>query len=914
VAEENLGTARGKLLIDGSQARAELKRTASSAEDFRNKSERSGGAAAGAMKKAGKGVAIAAVGIAGAFLLAIGSAASFEKRISAIGAVTGASAEDLDNVRRKALQLGKDTKFSAGEAAEAIEELAKAGLSLPDIMNGAADATVNLAAAGEIDLPQAATIASNAMNQFGLAAKQLPAVADDIAGAANASAIDVSQFGQSISQVGAVANLAGLSFHDTAVAIAEMGNAGIKGSDAGTSLKTFLQNLIPTTKQQIDLSKKLGLITKEGTNAFFDQKGKVKGLADISQVLQRALAGMGEEQKLATLGILFGSDAIRAAAVLADQGAAGYDKMSKSMGKVKAADVAKKRMDNLAGSIEQMKGSAETLAIVIGESLQGAFRTVVDGATGFLNILISLAQKIPQFLESAKRLIKEGLEKLREAWNSDSIQRFVQAIARLVDVLKGPITSLLKGLVAPSKALALVVGGALKLAFDAVGVALDTAADAAEFVSRNWDTIAPIITTISVVFLPLIVVLVAQLGILGAAAIASAVKQVVAWGMSQAAAAKSLAVMIAVSTRLIVMWVLMGVRALVAGAMVVVSYTLQSGSAIKSAAIQLAAMASMIVRWIALGLAALRAGAQVALAWLLALGPIGIIIAAVIAAAILIVLFWDKIKAGAVAVLNWLKTNWPLLLAILTGPIGLAVLFLVKNWNKIVEGAKTMVVNVANWFRALPGRLLGAVGNLGTLLFNKGLDLLRGLLNGIRQAWNNVIEWFKGVPGQVGRAFSAAGTWLFSAGVAMIMGFIHGIESMAQRLAESAANAATAAVAGVKRLLHIGSPSRVFFDIGTDTMQGFINGVEKMSKKAIGAVTAMAATVPTAFTAQVSPGALPSGLVARPASGVPTPGASRTWSPTVVVNNAPPTTTTAQIQEGLRRAEALHSPLEALVG
>jgi TP901 family phage tail tape measure protein len=914
VAEENLGTARGKLLIDGSQARAELKRTASSAEDFRKNSERSGGAAAGAMKKAGKGVAIAAVGIAAAFLLAVNSAANFEQRISAIGAVTGASAEDLENVRQKTLQLGKDTKFSAGEAASAIEELAKAGLTLPDILNGAADATVNLAAAGEIDLPQAAIIASNAMNQFGLAAKQMPKVADDIAGAANASAIDVAQFGQSLSQVGAVANLAGLSFHDTAVAIAEMGDAGIKGSDAGTSLKTFLQNLIPTTKQQIDLSKKLGLITKDGSNAFFDQKGKVKGLADVSQTLQGALKGMGEEQKLATLGILFGSDAIRAAAVLADKGAAGYDKMSKSMGKVKAADVAKKRMDNLKGSIEQMKGSAETLAIVLGESLQGAIRSVVDGATGFLNMLITLGQRIPELIEASKRLVKEAIEKVQAAWNSDTVQRFVGAIVRLVNVLKGPITSLLKGLIGPSKTLALIAGGILKLAFDALGVALDAAADAAEFVSRNWDVIGPIITTLSVVFLPMIVVLLAQLAILGAAAIASATKQVVAWTMSKVAAVKSLGIMIAVSTTMIASWIAMGVRAIVAGALIAGSYILQGLSAIRSAAIQLAAMTVLIAKWVLMGAKAAINGAIIAAAWLASLGPIGLVILAVIAAAVAIFIWWDKIKAGALAVLDWLRHNWPLILGILLGPLGLAVVLIIRNWDKIVAGAKAMVGTVVAWFKALPGRILSAVGGLGTLLFQKGLDLLLGLLRGIKNAWNSVVAWFRGVPDMVGRAFSAAGTWLFSAGVALIMGFIHGIESMAQNLVNSGVNAASAAVAGIKRFLHIGSPSKLMMDIGINTIEGFVEGIARMQRNAENAIRTMAATVPTTFAAEVTPGALPSSLVGRSAISTPAFGGSRTWSPTVYVNNAPPTTTSEQVLEGLRRAEALHSPQEALVG
>lgn len=408
----------------------------------------SGDKSKAALDKTSKGMLIAGAGLVGGLALAVKSAADFEKSLSGIKAVSGGTGEQMAAVSKKALQLGADTQFSAGEAATAIEELVKAGISLPDVLNGAADATVALAAAGSVDLPVAATIAANSMNQFGLTAKQMPAIVDQIAGAANASAIDVTDFGNSLTQVGAVANLAGLSFKDTAVAIAEMGNAGIKGSDAGTSLKTMLQNLIPTTKAQINESIKLGLITagnhtameklaqrgikplsnsyadvskammdyvvkqtglKAGSNdaqkavselgvstgaiqnQFFDATGKVKKLSDIQAVLQKAYKGSTREQMLQSQGMLFGTDAIRASAVLTKAGAAGYDKMSTAMGKMSAADVAKTRMNNLAGSVEQLKGSAETMAIGLGSVLLPMLKAVADQLTSLVNWFVSLS-------------------------------------------------------------------------------------------------------------------------------------------------------------------------------------------------------------------------------------------------------------------------------------------------------------------------------------------------------------------------------------------------------------------------------------------------------------------------------------------------------------------------------------------
>lgn len=384
MADYNLGTARGVIEIEyrgdaATQAQRDLRQTGSAAEDASRRTSR-----------AGSQLAATGLVIAGGLAFAAKSAADFEARLSAVQAVSGASAEEMEQLREKSLQLGKDTAFSASESASAIEELVKAGLSVQDVMNGAADATVALAAAGEVSMPEAASIASNAMNQFGLAAQDLPKVADAIAGAANASAIDVGEFGMSLSQVGAVANLAGANFQDTATAIALMGNAGIKGSDAGTSLKSMLNNLQPTTEKATDLMQRLGLMTQDGTNKFYDQEGNLRSLADVSGLLSKSMEDLTKQQQQQALETIFGSDAIRAAAVLANQGADGFNNMADSMGKVTAADVAATRMDNLQGSIEQLKGSLETLMIVIGTPLLNGIRTVVDGLTSMLNIILDL--------------------------------------------------------------------------------------------------------------------------------------------------------------------------------------------------------------------------------------------------------------------------------------------------------------------------------------------------------------------------------------------------------------------------------------------------------------------------------------------------------------------------------------------
>ena len=443
MADYNLGTAQGRITVDGGPAAAGFKVAQRAGEEFGNAVQRK---VASVEQLGRRMVAVGAAGVVG-FGLAVKSASDFESGLSAVRAVSGATTEQMKLISAAALRIGKDTSFSATEATSAIEELVKAGISVEDVLGGAADATVALAAAGSISLPEAASLAANAMNQFGLSASELPKVADTIAGAANASAISVGDFAGSLQQVGAVANLAGLSFDDTAVAIAQLGNAGITASDAGTSLKTLFTNLIPTTRDQQNEFRRLGLSAvgseaamvalgekgirplsrsyddvetaiskyiqqstgaKIGTadnekatrqlgietgalkNQFFDAAGNLKSLSDIQGILKNSTKDLTKEQKLASFELLFGSDAIRAAAVLAEEGSEGFNKLATAIGKTTAADVAKTRLDNLGGSLEQLRGTLETAQIIIGQVILPILKRFVDAVTFLVNIFNSL--------------------------------------------------------------------------------------------------------------------------------------------------------------------------------------------------------------------------------------------------------------------------------------------------------------------------------------------------------------------------------------------------------------------------------------------------------------------------------------------------------------------------------------------
>lgn len=355
----------------------------------------------GESMRAGLGVgaslaAVAGIGaVATGFGAAVSAASGFEKTMSAVKAVSGATADEMEQISAAALKIGKDTSFSAKEAASGMEELIKAGVSTKDAVGGAAAAVATLAEAGGVDLKAAAEIGSNAMNVFGKSGRDMAGVANTISGAVNASAIDMNDFKFSMASFGAVAATVGFTMEDTATAIAVMGQAGVKGSDAGTSLKTMMLNLQPATEKQKSLFSELGIVTAEGGNAFFDASGKIKSMAEVAGVLQGALGGMSEQQKIATLETMFGSDAIRAGAILTKAGAAGFDEMAASMGKVSAADVAAERLNNLSGSMEKLKGSVETGAVILGGMLTPALKGMADSATEGVNGVIAAIEALP---------------------------------------------------------------------------------------------------------------------------------------------------------------------------------------------------------------------------------------------------------------------------------------------------------------------------------------------------------------------------------------------------------------------------------------------------------------------------------------------------------------------------------------
>jgi TP901 family phage tail tape measure protein len=359
--------------------------------------------AVGALRQIGA----AAVNLAGMGIAALGDqlrtsvdvAATFQSALYKFQAVAGDSLTkaglSFDDVKQKALELGSSTQFSAQQALDAMTELVKGGVNVKDVMSGATDATLALAAAAQLDLANAATIVAKQLGVWGETGVTAANVADLLASAANASTVDVEELALGLANVGGSAKVAGLSFQETVQTMALIAPSFSSAADAGTSMKTFLQRLIPTTKDATQMMIRLGLATKDGSSKFFDAKGEFIGMEKAAQLLHEATKNLSDEQKFLALNTIFGSDAIRAAAAIAEAGAAGYNEMGQAMKDAGgAAQAAAIMQQGYSFTLDQFNAAVETLQITVGSALLPHLTQLVAAAAEGVNAFTGWASSI----------------------------------------------------------------------------------------------------------------------------------------------------------------------------------------------------------------------------------------------------------------------------------------------------------------------------------------------------------------------------------------------------------------------------------------------------------------------------------------------------------------------------------------
>lgn len=348
--------------VDGSKAKGEIDKVGDSVDGLGGKTKEADAAFASFARTMGRGALVVGAAAVAGLGVAIKSAGDYESSLSQLKQASSATGQEMAAMAQLARELGQSNDLagvSAADAARTMVELSKAGLSVKDTMDSS-KAVMSLAKAGNIDFAEAAVIAASALNAFGLQGNQAIQVADMLAAGANASQAELGDLALGLQQSATVAKQFNLSLNENVTALALFANNGIKGSDAGTSLKTMLIALAKPTDVSATLMKQIGF------NAY-DAAGKFVGLEEMSKRLAKSTSKMTDEQKQNTLATIFGTDAFRAAAVLADNAGDSYGKMSKAVGQVGAAQkAAAAQLGPFDKATEGLKNSMSELGLTIG--------------------------------------------------------------------------------------------------------------------------------------------------------------------------------------------------------------------------------------------------------------------------------------------------------------------------------------------------------------------------------------------------------------------------------------------------------------------------------------------------------------------------------------------------------------------
>lgn len=324
--------------------------------------------------------------IVGVGAAAVKTATDFEAGMSEVKAISGATGSEFDALREKAIEMGAKTKFSASDSADAFKYMAMAGWDASAMIDGIAG-VMDLAAASGEDLATTSDIVTDALTAFGLQASDSAHFADVLAQASSKSNTNVGLMGETFKYVAPVAGALGYSIEDTAVAIGLMANSGIKGSQAGTALRSTITRLAKPVGEAKDAVEELGISI---TNA----DGTMKPLSQTMVELREKFAGLTEEQKAQYAAMLAGQEGMSGLLAIVNASDEDFQKLTDEINNANGAaeDMASVMMDNTAGAVEQLKGALESAGILIGEKLTPYIRKLAEWITGLVEKFNSLSE------------------------------------------------------------------------------------------------------------------------------------------------------------------------------------------------------------------------------------------------------------------------------------------------------------------------------------------------------------------------------------------------------------------------------------------------------------------------------------------------------------------------------------------
>lgn len=369
-----------------------LKKTTGSASDTFAKLSESTEKFGNNSKQIGKSLLPLTAAITGVGTASVVMANNFNDAMSQAAGALDKPMSEMKELRQLAIQTGQDTIFSATESANAITELAKGGLTEAEIKAGALQTTMDLAASSGMDLGSAANVVVQTMGAFGLSADKSATAANALAGAAAASSTDVEPLTQALAQCSAGAKNAGWEVQETTAVLGRFADAGITGSDAGTSLKTMLKSLAAPSNTAAKLINKLGIKTR-------DSSGNLLDASSMAEELKNKLGGLDSASRDAALSTIFGSDAMRAATVMMNSGSEGLKKYIDAANDQEAAQrLANAQMSDGSRAIEELKGSFETAAIQIGDTIAPVVQKVAECITKLVNKFTALPSGVQKII------------------------------------------------------------------------------------------------------------------------------------------------------------------------------------------------------------------------------------------------------------------------------------------------------------------------------------------------------------------------------------------------------------------------------------------------------------------------------------------------------------------------------------
>lgn len=363
-----------RLMADTSQYEASLAKAGKSTEELAGGLEKSG-SKTGIVTKGltAAGLAVAAFGVA-----SIKMAADFDEQMSTVQANSGATSAQLGQLREAALQAGASTVYTASESAGAINDLAKAGMSVSDILSGGLTASLNLAAAGQMNVGDAAEYMSQALTMFHLSGKDATSTADALAAGADKAVGNVSDFGDALNNCGVMANSFGMNLQETVGVLGLFAQNGIVGAEAGTQLNSMLMRLAHPAADAESTMKELGISTH-------DASGKFVGMSNLAGQLHDKLGKLTDQQRQEAEATIFGSYAIKGAGIIMDAGKSGVDKWTKAVSDSGfAAQQASNKTNNLKGDLKMLESATQSAMTKIGEGAQGPLRKFAQGLTDLI--------------------------------------------------------------------------------------------------------------------------------------------------------------------------------------------------------------------------------------------------------------------------------------------------------------------------------------------------------------------------------------------------------------------------------------------------------------------------------------------------------------------------------------------------